>query len=257
MIPEGRRLWHSLFSQIDSDNSGVVTHDEWDAAVQKGLTVEASGISFSQIDLNNDGIITVDEWNAAVQSAFMALLLPPAPSVEATYDFADGANCGQGLEIVSSEACEAAADTLGITYGRTYMKGKWKHTPPGCFVHKRCTQGCALHFGTGNGKNNGNFRAICIVAQALPLFAFSESGVVDGCPADYSGIFEVAACKEAATYLGSGDQLTSSSISSAYAGCYYNHKYAYFNTHPSPDGSFHEEHAGQICMLEHFFEHEL
>ena len=159
-------------------------------------------------------------------------------------------NCGQGLESVSPEVRKAAVDALAITYKRESMKGRWTHTPPGCFVHKGCTQGCRLHFGTGNGSNNGKFPAICNVAQALPLFAFSESGVVDGCPADYAGIFEVAACKEAATYLGSGDRLTSSSISSVYADCYYNHKYAYFNMHPSPDGSFHEEQAGQICMLE-------
>merc|ERR1712204_56087 len=41
----------------------------------------------------------------------------------------DGSNCGQGLEIVSSEACKAAADALDITYKRENMKGKWKHTP--------------------------------------------------------------------------------------------------------------------------------
>ena len=65
-----------------------------------------------------------------------------------------------GLEIVSAEACKAAADALGITYSKNSMDGQWTHTPPGCIVHKRCTQGCRLHFGTGNGNNNGNFTAI-------------------------------------------------------------------------------------------------
>merc|ERR1712129_491312 len=88
----------------------------------------------------------------------------PTPS-KASYHVVDGSNCGQGLEIVSSEACKGAADALDITYTKENMKGKWKHTPPGCFVHKGCTQGCALHFGTGNGNNNGNFRAICNEAQ--------------------------------------------------------------------------------------------
>jgi len=84
----------------------------------------------------------------------------------ATYDFVDSSNCGQGLEIVSAQACKAAADTLGITYNKESMRGRWTHTPPGCFVHKGCTQGCRLHFGTGNGNNDGRYRAICNVAQA-------------------------------------------------------------------------------------------
>jgi len=86
----------------------------------------------------------------------------------ATYDFVDGSNCGSGLEIVSAQACKAAADSLGITYNKESMSGKWTHTPPGCFVHKGCTQGCRLHFGSGNGNNDGRYRAICNVAQAPP-----------------------------------------------------------------------------------------
>merc|ERR1712106_1123137 len=86
---------------------------------------------------------------------------------QALYDFVDGSNCGQGLKIVSAQACKAAADALGITYNKESMHGKWTHTPRGCFVHKGCAQGCRLHFGTGNGNNNGNFRAICNVAQDL------------------------------------------------------------------------------------------
>ena len=70
----------------------------------------------------------------------------------ATYDFVDGANCGHGLEIVSAEACKAAADALGIAYNKESINGKWTHTPPGCFVHKDCTQGCRLHFGNGNAQ---------------------------------------------------------------------------------------------------------
>ena len=56
-----------------------------------------------------------------------------APTTEALYDSVDGANCDQGLEIVSAEACKAAADALGITYSKESMDGKWTHTPPGCF----------------------------------------------------------------------------------------------------------------------------
>merc|ERR1712129_368677 len=104
----------------------------------------------------------------------------PAPT-PATYDFVNGANCGRGLEIVSAEACKAAADALGFTYNKESMNGKWTHTPPGCFVHKGCTQGCRLHFGTGNGDNNGNFRAICNVAQAstttVPVRRLAASSV--------------------------------------------------------------------------------
>merc|ERR1719491_1763434 len=92
---------------------------------------------------------------------------------EATYYFVDGSNCGEGLEIMSPLECKAAADALGITYAAERMNGKWTHTPPGCFVHKGCTQGCALHFGIGNGNNNGKFRAICNVAQACHTTAFS------------------------------------------------------------------------------------
>ena len=103
--------------------------------------------------------------------------------MQATYDFVDGAICGQGLESVSAEACKVAADALGITYNRESMNGKWTAAPPGCFVHEGCTQRCKLHFGTGNGSNNGNFRAICNVAQATtttePVRRLAASTVVD------------------------------------------------------------------------------
>jgi len=109
-------------------------------------------------------------------------LLTEAPTTEETYDFVDGANCGQEFKIVSAEKCKAAADALGITYNRESMNGKWTNAPPGCFVHKGCTQGCKLHFGTGNGSNNGNFRAICNVAQATtttePVRRLAASTVV-------------------------------------------------------------------------------
>ena len=72
-----------------------------------------------------------------------------ATTSESTNHFVDGSNCGQGLGIVSSEACKAAVDALGITYKRDIMKGKWTHAPPRCFVHKGCTQDCVLHFGSG------------------------------------------------------------------------------------------------------------
>ena len=83
--------------------------------------------------------------------------------MQATYDFVDGAICGQGLESVSAEACKVAVDALGITYNKESMHGKWTHTPLGCFVHKGCTQSCRLHFGTGYGNNTGRFRALCNV----------------------------------------------------------------------------------------------
>ena len=43
--------------------------------------------------------------------------------MQATYDFVDGAICGQGLESVSAEACKVAADALGITYNKESMNG--------------------------------------------------------------------------------------------------------------------------------------
>merc|ERR1719401_1534668 len=90
---------------------------------------------------------------------------------QATYHFVDSSNCGQGLEIVSAQACKAAADTLGITYNKESMRGRWTHTPPGCFVHKGCTHGCRLHFGIGNGSNDGKYRALCNVAQGTATTA--------------------------------------------------------------------------------------
>ena len=78
---------------------------------------------------------------------------------------------------MSAEACKAAVDALGITYVRETMSGKWTHTPPGCFVHKGCTKDCRLHFGTGKGKNNGKFRAICYGAQACDETLSGTGGV--------------------------------------------------------------------------------
>ena len=246
--------------------------------------------------------------------------------MEATYGFVDGSDCGQGLELVSAQTCKAAADALGITYNKESMHGTWTHTPPGCFVHKECTQDCRLHFGTGNGNNNGNFRAICNVAQTnhwqqvalkqcgfhllgpgyrtvnagystvneakdacllsaqcngvwdercdnsgtfhmcdkahewndssasvascvyrRPPFALGDTGAI-GCPQGYLEIFQETTCRQAALHLVLGGRFTQNSISSAYPGCYYSHGSAYFNTHPSPDGTLHTEHAGQICI---------
>ena len=75
--------------------------------------------------------------------------------------------------------------------------------------------------------------------------------MLDGCPPGYLGIFDVATCKQAASDLGlsSWERLGSNSIATAYPGCYYNHGDTYFNTHPNPDGTFHIEHSGQVCML--------
>merc|ERR1712128_336397 len=139
---------------------------------------------FAKVDLGlskDFAVFTTTTTTSTTMTTGTTTTTTATTTSKASYHVVDGTNCGQGLEIVSSEACKAAADALGITYKRENMKGKWKQTPPGCFVHKGCTQGCALHFGTGNGNNNGNFRAICNVAQALALpdFAFSESGVVD------------------------------------------------------------------------------
>jgi len=81
-----------------------------------------------------------------------------------------------------------------------------------------------------------------------------EKGMVDGCPLGYVGIFEETICEQAALALGLGHRLTSNSISSLQPGCYFSQDgtpiYAYFNTHPNPDGSEHSEHNGQICMCE-------
>jgi len=84
-------------------------------------------------------------------------------------------------------------------------------------------------------------------------FALGETGMVDGCPLGYVGIFELSICEEAAaSSLGFGTLRTAvrSSDSTLYPGCYFNHNSAYFNTHPSPDGSEHTEHSGQVCMCE-------
>jgi len=81
-------------------------------------------------------------------------------------------------------------------------------------------------------------------------FVKGETGMVDGCPLGYSGIFEEAICAQAAISLGLGTRLTSNSIRTQQPGCYFNHEQAYFNTHPNPDGSEHTEWAGQICMCE-------
>ena len=106
-----------------------------------------------------------------------------------------------GLEIVSAEACKAAADALGITYSKNSMDGQWTHTPPGCIVHKRCTQGCRLHFGTGNGNNNGNFTAIRNVARAPTMQATFD--VVEGAKCGQGlEIVSAEACKAGADAWG-------------------------------------------------------
>ena len=78
-------------------------------------------------------------------------------------------------------------------------------------------------------------------------FLLGDAGVV-GCPQGYLGIFQETTCRQASSHLGLGGRLTPNSISAAYPGCYYSHGSAYFNTHPSPDGTLHTEHAGQICI---------
>jgi len=93
---------------------------------------------------------------------------------EAAYDYVDGGNCGQGLEIVSAEECKAAADALGMTkFKKESMSGKWKFTPPGCFVHKGCMQGCRLHFGLAMGTtmedgNSGPRDEDCLHGSLVP-----------------------------------------------------------------------------------------
>jgi len=86
---------------------------------------------------------------------------------KAAYDFVDRSDCGQGLKIESADDCKDAADSLNIAYDKGFVSGPWTHTPPGCFVHEGCTQNCKLHFGTGNGTNDGRYRAICNVDLAL------------------------------------------------------------------------------------------
>jgi len=83
-------------------------------------------------------------------------------------------------------------------------------------------------------------------------FTLGEYGMADGCPLGYSGISGVELCKQAAISLGLAERGmgNGNSQSSAYPGCFFNHETAYFNTHPNPDGTFHSEHAGQVCMCE-------
>jgi len=91
--------------------------------------------------------------------------------------------------------------------------------------------------------------------ESLPTFVRGEGGVVDGCPSGYSGIFAEATCLQAATYLELEHRTKSKSDSwsNDYPGCWYHAEdqaLADFSTHPSPDGTRHDNHAGQICMLE-------
>ena len=119
--------------------NGKWTHTPPGCFVHKGCT-QGCRLHFGTGNGNNNG-----HFRAICDVA-------QAPTPQATYDFVEGANCGQGLKVASAEACKAAADALGIAYNKESINGKWTHTPPGCFVHKDCTQGCRLHFGNGNAQ---------------------------------------------------------------------------------------------------------
>jgi len=90
-------------------------------------------------------------------------------------------------------------------------------------------------------------------------FAFGERGTVDGCPLGYSGIFEIAICEQAVSPLGAdntadrGALIPTDDVSNRYPGCYFYMKpplHLYFSTHPNPDGTWHQEHAGQVCKCD-------
>jgi hypothetical protein len=79
-----------------------------------------------------------------------------------------------GATIPSADQCKLAANNLGITYSQQSLSGTWTWTPPGCFVHKGCEQNCHLHFGTGSGTNNGQYRALCKDACSPKEIAYSK-----------------------------------------------------------------------------------
>jgi len=91
-----------------------------------------------------------------------------------------------------------------------------------------------------------------VTTKGSDLYTFGENGIVDGCPLGYAGISNITACKHAAHNLGYTMRTSSSHHSTAYPGCYFYEpsKRAYFNTHPNPDGTWHKESTGQICVLE-------
>merc|ERR1712194_113529 len=82
--------------------------------------------------------------------------------------------------------------------------------------------------------------------EGSDLYTFGEKGIRDGCPLGYSGILEEAACQHAADDLGYKMLTGAHHHNTAYPGCYFYEplKRAYFNTHPSPDGTWHTENAG-------------
>jgi hypothetical protein len=90
-----------------------------------------------------------------------------------TYTYLDGDDCPDGTMVPASVSntvtsgtvdaeCETAAEQLGFTIKKIQGEGTWNHVPPGCFVHKGCSENCVLHVGTkSSSTNNGNYRAIC------------------------------------------------------------------------------------------------
>jgi len=89
---------------------------------------------------------------------------------------------------------------------------------------------------------------------AVIPFALGEKGMVDDCPMGYSMIFDFATCEEGTRFFDDVYILRgSASDANHYPGCSFydgSYRHAYFNTHPTPDGTIAQsESYGQVCVL--------
>jgi len=171
----------------------------------------------------------------------------------------DGMKCGSGsgsanrvFDLRSSSATEQSckAECSGNPLC-TAFSGVFNNWCIGCKVPLNVP-----HAGAVSYKKATPSQAATTTTTTAPGsdFALGEIGSVNGCPLGFSGIFDEETCRTTAKelqYMLPGTMHDSTT----YPGCmFYAHsKYsgvAYFNTHPSPNGTRWTEHAGQICKAD-------